>query len=218
MYLRDARGKTRGALCLNLIQDNLYSNCIKQKKENTESTSLQSYKWRFVSSTQRPRKTENPKLKIQNPKEAVASCTTSFCLCKSFKDLNHCADKVTAPRKKGRSLVCGCKGSNFLNTHQIFSQLFSFTCILFLKYLQWYIHYYYIIEHVFSRKLHTNCLLLFFRTKININNVTIVHTENRKLFYFMHTLYKKIHTACTKNTHGVYEMCTKCFPPTVDSI
>ena len=54
---------------------------------------------------------------------------------------------------------------------------------------------------------------------MDISNATIMHAENWKLFYFMRTLYKKkytryvlkIHTVCIFSTHGVYEMCTKCF-------
>ena len=39
MYLRDAYGKAECKLCLNLIQDNLYSNCIKQKEKHRKPVS-----------------------------------------------------------------------------------------------------------------------------------------------------------------------------------
>jgi len=75
-------------------------------------------------------------------------------------------------------------------------QLFSFTRILFLKYLQWHIHYYYIIELAFFKEITYQLSYSVFR-KIDISNATIIHAENWKLFYFMSTLYKK-------NTHGMY--------------
>ena len=88
MYLRDAYGKAECKLCLNLIQDNLYSNCIKQKEKHRKPvSSIIKTDGSFLLPNGR-RTPEN-----QNPEQADASCTTSFCLCKPFKDLNHCADK-----------------------------------------------------------------------------------------------------------------------------
>ena len=88
MYLRDAYGKAACKLCLNLIQDNLYSNCIKQKEKHRKPvSSIIKTDGSFLLPNGR-RIPEN-----QNPEQADASCTTSFCLCKPFKDLNHCADK-----------------------------------------------------------------------------------------------------------------------------
>ena len=88
MYLRDAYGKAECRLCLNLIQDNLYSNCIKQKRK-TQKARL--YYHINDGSFLLPNGRRTPE--NQNPEQADASCTTSFCLCKPFKDLNHCADK-----------------------------------------------------------------------------------------------------------------------------
>ena len=137
----------------------------------------------------------------------------------SLSKISIIARTKTRPlEKKGRSLVCGCKGTNFYNTHQIFLQLFSFTRILFLKYLQWHIHYYYIIELAFFKEITYQLSYSVFRKNRHQQchhharwklEAVLLHAHLVQKKYTRYVL--KIHTVCIFSTHGVYEMCTYCF-------